>query len=481
MLKKILAATIIVIIIATSFAIFSQTGMALSTDPVKLKMYIGPSKVPADNQEYTCIFVQLLDSSGNPARAIQYTSISLSSSATNIGTVDDFITIAPGDTYGSAKFYSTNTAGTTTITGAESGFATVQGTITTSTLGTTASKLAVFCSPLTLPADNESYHTIQIQLQDSQGRPTKSSEDLQIDAFSSQPSIGTINPIITIHAGETQTTEDIKATNAPGTTTISAQAENFTLGQATITTVFIDLSTLKIDLTINPQAVPNGNKTTISSYVTADGNPIAGATLKFTSDKGGQFSSTKDEGQGFYTTTFTAPSLSKTSNCTITATVSKTTYLPFQTTAQVTVGSAASGTGSLQFYITNEDGTPLSDTVISSTTQPTNTNSLFEVSNQTGYAIFNNLTSGTYTFRIVKSGYPQMNETINYQGPKMLSLTLTLSNEKPIENTTLIITISIIAIAAIAAVTSVLLIVRRKKSEKIRKLRDLQKQLKYKY
>jgi hypothetical protein len=481
MLKKILTATIIVIIIATSFAIFSQTVMALSTDPVKLKMYIGPSKVPADNQEYTCIFVQLLDSSGNPARAIQYTSISLSSSETNIGTVDDFITIAPGDTYGSAKFYSTNTAGTTTITGAESGFATVQGTITTSTLGTTASKLAVFCSPSTLPADNESYQIVQVQLQDSQGRPTKSSEDLQIDSFSSQPAAVTINPILTIHAGKTQTTEAIKVTNTPGTTTISAQAANFTLGQASITTIFIDLSTLKVDLTVNPQAVLNGNKTTITSYVTADGNPVAGATLKFASDNGGQFSSTKDEGQGFYTTTFTAPNLSKTTNCTITATVSKTTYLPSQTTAQVTVGFTASGSGSLQFYITNEDGTPLGDTVISSTTQPAKMNSLFEVSNQTGYVIFNNVTSGTYTFRIVKSGYPQMNETINYQGPKMLSLTLTLSNEKPIDNTTLTITISIIAIAAIAAVTSVLLILRRKKSEKIRKLRDLQKQLKYKY
>jgi hypothetical protein len=327
--------------------------------------------------------VQLLYSSGNPARAIQYTSVSLSSSKTSIGTIDDYVTIPPGDTYGVAKFQSTDTAGTTTITGAISGFTTVQATITTTTVGVTPTKLAVFCSPSALPADNESYQAVQVQLQDSQGRPTVSSEDVQINAFSSSPSVGTINEILTIPAGKTQITTALKVTNAPGSTTISTQAANFILGSAKVTTYFIDLSTLKVALTLNPQSVLNGNKTEITSYVTADGNPVTGATLKFTSNNGGKFSSTTDQGLGYYKTTFTAPSFSKTTNITITAAVSKTSFKASQSTIQLTVGLIANnGTGTLRCLIKDGNGNPLSDTLVSSTAQSQNVNPLVDVNKQ---------------------------------------------------------------------------------------------------
>jgi hypothetical protein len=470
-----------VIILTSSFVILSQTCAAAPTDPSKIKIYVGPSKVPADSREYNCVFVQLLDSNGNPARAIQYTSISLSSSKTSIGTIDNYVTIPPGDTYGVAKFQSTDTAGTTTITGAISGFTTVQATITTTTVGSTPTKLAVFCSPSALPADNESYQAVQVQLQDSQGRPTVSSEDVQIDIFSSSPSVGTVNEILTIPANQTQITTALKLTNAPGSTTISAQAANFILGQAKVTTYFIDLSTLKVALTLNPQSVLNGNKTIITSYVTADGNPITGSTLKFTSSNGGTFSSTTDQGQGYYKTTFTAPSFSKTTNCTITASVSKTSFKSSQSTAQLTVGLIANnGSGTLQFLIKDGNGNPLSDTIVSSTAQPQNVYPLVDATNKTGYVTFNNLTAGTYSFKIFKYGYPQLNQTINFSGKTMPTLTFTLSNGA-VDNTTLIITVSIVAVATAIAVISGLLIIRRKKSAKIRKLRDLQKQLKYKY
>jgi hypothetical protein len=130
--------------------------------------------------------------------------------------------------------------------------------------------------------------------------------------------------------------------------------------------------------------------------------------------------------------------------------------------------------------IKDGNGNPLSDTLVSSTVQPQNVNPLVDVTNKTGYVPFNNLTAGTYSFKIFKTGYPQLNQTINFSGKTMPTLTFTLSNGA-VDNTTLIITVSIVAVATAIAVLNGFLIIRRKKSAKIRKLRDLQKQLKYKY
>ena len=98
-----------------------------------LKIYVAPTSVLADNNVYNCVFVQLLDSSGQPFRALQDTTISLSSSLTNIGTVDPTITILKNATYASANFYTTLNPGTTTISASATGYATVQATITTVT------------------------------------------------------------------------------------------------------------------------------------------------------------------------------------------------------------------------------------------------------------------------------------------------------------------------------------------------------------
>ena len=90
---------------------------------------------------YNCIFVQLQDTNGEPARATQDTIISLSSSLTNIGTVDPSITIPKGTTYVSANFTATFSPGTTTISASATGYSTVQAPI--STVGSFPQQLAL--------------------------------------------------------------------------------------------------------------------------------------------------------------------------------------------------------------------------------------------------------------------------------------------------------------------------------------------------
>ncbi len=97
MMKKIIAVTITILILTSAFVVFNQNISSASTSgPSKINIYAGPTSVLADNNTYSCIFVQLQDSSGQPSRALQDTMISLSSSLTNIGTVDSSITIPKG-------------------------------------------------------------------------------------------------------------------------------------------------------------------------------------------------------------------------------------------------------------------------------------------------------------------------------------------------------------------------------------------------
>ena len=158
-------------------------------------------------------FVQLQDFTGQPAKALQKTIISLSSSLTNIGAVDSSIIILKGAAYASASFNTTFTPGATTISASATGFATVQTTMTT--IGPIPSAIAVYGFPSILPADGNEYQALMIQLQDSSGNPTKSPQGgIQVTLSSSNTSIGIVTPVVTIPEGQTFVTANFTTTTA---------------------------------------------------------------------------------------------------------------------------------------------------------------------------------------------------------------------------------------------------------------------------
>jgi hypothetical protein len=477
---KILKITMLLLILSSMCLFLNQVSSAATattTDPISIKLYLGPNKIPADSGVYNCIAVQLLDSQGKPARAIAYTTISLSSSKTNIGEVDSYILIKPGDTYGTAKFYSTNTTGTTTISAAATDFATVQGTITTSTMGTVPTKLMAYCTPAFLPADNQKYAIFQLQLQDAQGHPAVLVKDLYVNLFSSNPEVATVAYSLWITAGKPQVTVNLSTTNTAGFSSITAQASNYTVGQAKITTNTIDLIALKAVVTANPANIPYGNKTVLTTFVSADGSPIVGATVKFSSDNGGTFTTVKDVGDGSYKANFTAPALSKITSCTIIASVSKNQYLSTQGKVQVNLSSTALpviNDAMLILQIKDYNGNPIKDVLATSTALPSGMLTIANVSDSEGYLLFQGLKSGSYTFKIEKSGFSPINQTLNITS-KQLSLTLMLKADTSASNNTLIIIA--IVVSASVIVTVWLLVKRMQKTSKLRKLHQLQKQL----
>jgi hypothetical protein len=481
------------------------TTKSVTSAPKNLRIFVGPNQILADNNQYPQIAVELQDTLGNIAAATSNITIALISTDVSIGQVNSTLTIGPESqfqTYGIATLKTTYKAGTTYIVAAATNLNPDQQLITT--VEFIPPKIAVYAVPSILPSDNSTYPAIQVQLQDSRGQPAKNLEgDVSVNLFSQHPDVATISSTVIIPSGKTQTTGNLTVTNAPGITQITAQASGYTTGQTSITTYLIDYSPLQITVTANPTNVNNGNNTGITAYVTANGAPVTGATVQFTSNNGGTFATTTEQGNGYYNTSFTAPSFSIATTCTVTASGSKTGYLSAQGTTQITVTPAPTATptptptptpsptptptintGTITLRIEDSQGNPLNNTIVSSTAQPTGMQPLFDITNATGYVTFQNTTAGSYTFKIIKEGYPPQNETIDYHGqPLTLSIALSSSNangNNPNGNT-LIIIVSIVVVAVAVAVISSLFLVRRKKSPNIKKLQELQKQIKPKF
>jgi hypothetical protein len=484
------------------------TTTPVATNPTQLKIFVGPAKVPADQNSYKQIAIELQNATGFVAVNQTDISVTIASNDQSVCQIDS-ITIPQLQTYALATLNTTYKSGSATITAVATDLLWDHQSV--STFGFIPSKLSIYCVPVTLPADNKTYQAIQVQLQDAQGRPAKDPQaDVNVNLFSSQPTVGAIGSTLTIPFGQTQATGSLTVTNAPGTTAITAQASGYTTAQTSISTSLIDYSPLQITLTPNSTSGTNAYTTSITAYVTANGAPVTGATISFASNNGGSFGTPAEQGNGYYNVSFTAPSFFATTSCTITASGSKTGYLSAQGTTQITVSPAPAPTAtptpspaptatatatatatptptptpkpsiipSLTFQITDEQGNPLNNALVTSIIQPTGTQTLLQIANTTGYVSFQNATAGNYTFKIIKQGYPNFNETLAYNGqPLTLAIPLTSNTDSnPNANNIIAIVAVIIIAVAVAALVAVLL-VKRRKSPNIKKLQELKKQM----
>lgn len=260
MLKK-TAIALAILFIAVAFAVENQTThFAQATNPTKLQLFTGSPGVLSDNSTNQCIFVQLQDSTGKPARALQDTTIGLSSSLTTVGTVDSSITVPKGETYASANFTSTFYPGTTAISASATGYQTVQSTLTT--IGPIPSAIAVYGFPATLPSDGNTYPAIMVQLQDSTGQPARAPQGgVQIALTSSDTIVGTVTPSITIPEGQTYAKANFNTTTAAQTeakiksANITAVSQGYSSNQITITTTPIASNATKLKIFTGPTKV----------------------------------------------------------------------------------------------------------------------------------------------------------------------------------------------------------------------------------
>jgi hypothetical protein len=259
MQKKATTITLTILILSLAFLVCNQnTSSAATNEPTKLCIFTGSPSVLADNDTYKCIFVQLQDANGKPARALQDTTIGLSSSLMYIGTVDSSITIPQGETFASADFKSTFNPGTTAISASATGYATVLASITT--IGPIPSSIGIYGFPSTLPADGNSYTAIMVQLQDSTSSPARAPQGgVQVALSSSNTTVGTVDQNVTIAEGQTcaianfttkQTETKIQSS------IVTASSQGYAPNQVTITTTPVATNPTQLKIFSGPPKVP---------------------------------------------------------------------------------------------------------------------------------------------------------------------------------------------------------------------------------
>ncbi len=438
-----------------------------TTVPANLKIFLGPPKVPADAVTYRQVAVLLLDSSSKVAKAPQDITVTLASSVETVGTIEQTITIPQGASFATANFDSTYKSGTTTITATATDLKTTQETLTT--VGNTPTKLGVYTVPASLPADYQTFQAIQVQLQDSSGKPAKDPNgDITVSLFSSTADAGDVaTQELTIPFGQTSAKGKFTTTYTANSTTITAQVSNYATGTAKITTYLIDQFSLKVSLVPDLNPIAPGKNTTVRAYVTYEGKqPASGVKITFNSTKGGNFTTPAYEGNGTYTTVFTAPKTQAV--CNITANVTKTSYLSSIGSTNITSSNLAvdpASLGTIIILVTQNSGSkPIAGATVLSTVAPGGA-LLTSITNNTGYAKFTNATPGSYTFQITKSGYATQTQTDNLQAGKTTSNTVKLavpSNPWPM-------IIIIIVVVIVVAVVAAFMLMRRRKQKRFAK------------
>ncbi|MEM3737718.1 MAG: Ig-like domain-containing protein [Candidatus Bathyarchaeia archaeon] len=215
---------------STTITISAETGSASSAS-----VTIAGCKIPSDRGSYKVIAIQLLTSGGKPAKASYLTLVAVSSSNSEVGSVSsDLVYVEGGSSYTIATFKTTHKPGTTTITATASGYSATAATLTT--VGSSPTKIGLITTPPNIYADNATYKSLVVQLQDSTGAPVKAPNSLTVSLYSSNLEVGSVDPSITIHAGSSSAVANFYSTRLAGSTTISSLAEGYTVEAATVTT-----------------------------------------------------------------------------------------------------------------------------------------------------------------------------------------------------------------------------------------------------
>jgi hypothetical protein len=253
--RKITFGISIILIALVCVQVLGVFSASAATTTTQLKVSVGPTSVLADNRGYNVVVVSLIDNKGKPVRALEDTTVRLSSSLINVGTVDSTVTVAKGSTYGQAKFYSTFTPGVTVITAAASGYTTVQAQVTT--VGPIPLTLAVYGFPSTLPADNGAYAAVIVQLQDASGSPAKAPiGDLQVTLSCSNTAVGTVDSSVTILGGSTFAVANFQTTLVPGAAAVTAIASGYSSKTTTINTFEAAVNPVNLKVCVATPKIP---------------------------------------------------------------------------------------------------------------------------------------------------------------------------------------------------------------------------------
>jgi hypothetical protein len=140
-------------------------------------------------------------------------------------------------------------------------------------------QLVIASLPPTLPADNKSYKSIVVSLEDINFRPSLALSPVKVNLRSSELNVGVVNFTVTIPVGQDYVIATMTTTNIPGSTELTASSPNLLPGFTTVTTVTPSglASALKV-YSVPDKVFPNTRGVIIVELLDDTGLPAKSAT-----------------------------------------------------------------------------------------------------------------------------------------------------------------------------------------------------------
>jgi hypothetical protein len=206
--------------------------------PTELRVFPLPGSFPAGTPSVATYAVAVVDAAGLPARTVQATDVSVTSSDTSILTVGE-ATIPLNQTIGYGSMSTTGLAGTAAMTASASGLVSSSAVVSVISNSTAPVELSLTSPPTSLPANGGTYNVLTVTLLDNQSRPAVAKSLVQVFLTSSRTDIATTPDVVNIPAGESSANIPVSTSSASGSTFITASAPNFVSSSAEISAVSI--------------------------------------------------------------------------------------------------------------------------------------------------------------------------------------------------------------------------------------------------
>ena len=244
--------------------------------PERIQIYFSPDVLLPDEQVHEAITVQLQDKEGSPVPASTTTIVYLSSSNTNIATVEQTVTINSGQYKTVADLTTYLENGESIISASSPGLLSDSETILLH--GQVPTDLALFVFPELMIADESVYDIITVQLQDNEGNPIEARKTTEIFLTSTNIEVGTVPASIIIPQGDSYSTASFTTTSTSGTTNILASMMGIRPSEKPLQTI-----TKQFNMTLStPNAIKINQTFTVQVELSSLGLPVPGAQIEWT-------------------------------------------------------------------------------------------------------------------------------------------------------------------------------------------------------
>ncbi len=229
-------------VISASAAGFTSASSSLDVvagggPPKSLKIHLSPKDDLADPNTSSLVAVQLLDENSLPTRASRNVTVSVLSSNLDVANVERSIVIKQNASFAIAYLRPTFRAGVTTLTASSQSFEISKAVFKTQSPIPAKLNVSTGNADLKIPALQEAYEGLVVQLRDAVGNPAKAPSDIVVLITSSNPQIVSTPSSIIIKRGSTTAQLPVEPTDQPGSVAIKLSAEGLPDTSISFTTV----------------------------------------------------------------------------------------------------------------------------------------------------------------------------------------------------------------------------------------------------